>query len=75
MTREEAFAKLDEVFQDIFDDETIHVNDETTAADIKGWENLVVAVEQKFGIEINTEEVNSFKNVGEMMDTILKRVS
>ena len=80
MTREEAFAKLDEVFQDIFDDDTIHVKDETTAADIKGWDslehiNLVVAVEQKFGIEFNTEEVNSFKNVGEMMDTILKRVS
>ena len=29
MTREEAYKKLDEVFQDVFDDDTIHVNDDT----------------------------------------------
>ena len=34
MTREEVFKELDEVFQDVFDDESIHVTDETTAADI-----------------------------------------
>lgn len=79
MTREEAYTKLDEVFQDIFDDDSIHVNDETTAKDIKEWDslehiNLVVAVERKFGIEFNTGEVNGFKNVGAMMDAILGRI-
>ena len=79
MTREEAYVKLDEVFQDVFDDEDINVNDETTADDIEDWDslehiNLVVAVEKKFNIKFNMGEVNSFKNVGEMMDVILKRV-
>ena len=50
MTREEIFHKLDEVFQDVFDDDEISVNEETTANDIEDWDslehiNLVVAVE------------------------------
>ena len=31
MSREEVFEKLEQVFQDVFDDESLHVTDETTA--------------------------------------------
>lgn len=79
MTREAIYEKLNEVFQDIFDDETITVCDATTADDIEDWDslehiNLVVAVEKKFGIKFNMGEVNEFKNVGEMVDIIEKRI-
>ena len=40
MTREEVFATLNEVFQDVFDDESITVNEETTADDIEDWDSL-----------------------------------
>lgn len=78
MTREEVFAKVDEVFQDVFDDENIHVNDETTADDIEDWDslehiNLVVAVENAFGMKFTMGEVTGMKNVGEMVDIILER--
>ena len=79
MTREEIFKKLDEVFEEVFDDESIHVNDGTTADDIEDWDslehiNLVVAIENAFGIKFNMNEVTSFKNVGEMVDIILERI-
>ncbi|MBR1508695.1 MAG: acyl carrier protein [Eubacterium sp.] len=79
MTREEVYERLNEVFRDVFDDEDITVNDATTADDIEDWDslehiNLVVAVEKEFGIKFNMGEVNSFKNVGEMVDIILARV-
>ena len=56
MTREEVFATLNEVFQDVFDDESITVNEETTADDIEDWDslehiNLIAAVEQEFGMK------------------------
>lgn len=35
MTREEVFERLNEVFRDVFDDETIKVKDTTTADDIE----------------------------------------
>lgn len=79
MTKEEIYQKLDEVFQDVFDDEEIHVTAETTANDIEDWDslehiNLVVAVEAKFGVKFNMNEVVSFKNVGEMVDVLQQRV-
>lgn len=79
MTREKIYKQLDEVFQDVFDDESIQVNDSTTADDIEDWDslehiNLVVAIENKFGIKFNMNEVTSMKNVGEMVDIILERI-
>ena len=55
MTRDEVFVKLNEIFQDVFDDENINVTETTTAADVDGWDslehiNLLVAIERGFGI-------------------------
>ena len=36
MTREEAFERLNEVFQDVFDEEDLTVTDTTTAKDVEG---------------------------------------
>ncbi|AOZ95492.1 acyl carrier protein [Butyrivibrio hungatei] len=79
MSREEIFKALDEVFQEVFDDDEIHVTEETTANDIEDWDslehiNLVVAVEKKFKIKFNMGEVNNMKNVGEMVDIIISRL-
>lgn len=78
MTREEVYEKLNGVFQDVFDDEAITVNDATTADDIEDWDslehiNLVVAVEKCFGIKFTMGEVTGMKNVGEMVSLILER--
>ncbi len=78
MSREEVYERLNAVFQDVFDDETITVNDGTTANDIEEWDslehiNLIVAVEEEFGIKFGMGEVNGMKNVGEMVDIILKK--
>ena len=79
MTREEVFTKLNEVFRDVFDDETICVNENTTSADIEDWDslehiNLLAAVEQEFGMTLNMGLVVSMKNVGEMADIIMSQV-
>ena len=76
MTREEIYGKLNEVFQDVFDDEDITVNDSTVAADVDGWDslehiNLIVAVERCFGIKFTMGETTGLKNVGEMVDKII----
>ncbi len=80
MTREEIYGKLNEVFQDVFDDEDITVNDSTVASDIDGWDslehiNLIVAVERCFGIKFTMGETTGLKNVGEMVDKIIGHLS
>ncbi len=80
MSREEVFAKLNEVFRDVFDDNDITVTDITTADDIEDWDslehiNLIAAVEQEFGMKFNMGQVVSMKNVGEMADIIIADLS
>ena len=80
MNKEEVFSKLNEVFQDVFDDETITVNDNTTADDIEMWDsfehiNLVSAIERKFAIKFNMKEIVGLHNVGEMADLILSKLA
>ena len=40
MEKQKIYSMLDEVFQDVFDDESIHVTPETTADDIEDWDSL-----------------------------------
>lgn len=75
MNREEIFGKLNEIFRDVFDDETIEVKEETTSADIEGWDSLthislIAAVEEEFGFKFQMKDVISMKKVGDMVDII-----
>lgn len=79
MGREELFDRINAVFRDVFDDETLIVNDQTTADDIEDWDslehiNLVSAIEKEFGIKFSMAQVVTMKNVGEMADIILSAV-
>ncbi len=79
MTREEVYEKLNAVFQDVFDDEELTVNDETTAADVDGWDSLVHitlidAVEEEFDISFDMKTIVKLKNVGEMVDVICREL-
>ena len=73
------YERLNEVFRDVFDDETIVVNENTTADDIEDWDslehiNLVVAIENEFGIKFSMGETTSLKNVGEMVSLINQKL-
>ena len=72
MLRDDIVERLNEVFREVFDDETIQISDETVAADIEDWDslehiNLILAVEKCFGIKFNMGEAVSMKNVGEVL--------
>ena len=75
MSRDEIFTRLNEVFQDVFGDDDITVTDETTAADVEGWDSLrhitlLAAVEDEFDIDFSMGQTVKMKNVGEMVDYI-----
>ena len=77
MTREEVYERLNEVFREVFDDDTIVLHDDTVADDVEGGDsfehiNLVVAVEEEFSFKIPMGKVVTMKNVGEMVDIILE---
>ena len=80
MTREYVYEKMNEIFRNVFDDEDITLNDETNAEDIEDWDsleqiNLIVAIENEFGMMFDMVEVADLANVGEMVDLILSKDS
>lgn len=79
MKEEEIYKRLNAVFQDVFDDASIEVDDLTTADDIDDWDslehiNLIAAVEKEFGIKFKMGEVSTMKDVGEMVEIIISRM-
>lgn len=77
MTREEVYERINNVFREVFDDESIEVHDETVADDIDDWDsfehiNLIVSIEEEFHFKIPMGKVVTMKNVGEMVDIILE---
>ena len=76
MSREEIFEIVQDIFRDVFDDESIEVTETTNSEDIEDWDslehiNLVAAIEQEFDIKFTMAQLQGFKNVGEMVDIII----
>lgn len=67
--------ELQIIFQDVFDDDSLVVTNESNASTIEDWDSLaqirlVVAIEKKFNIKFRLEELQNIRNVGEMIDLI-----
>ena len=67
--------KLNGIFQTVFDNDEINIQPEMTANDVDGWDslshvNLILAVEQGFGIRFTQRELLTFKNVGDLLRSI-----
>lgn len=72
------YARLNKVFRDVFDDDSITVNPKTTANDIEDWDSLehitlISAVEKEFKMKFKMGEISSMKNVGEMASIVAAR--
>ena len=80
MNHEEILKQLNAIFIDVIDDEEIRLTDDSTANDVDGWDSLthiqlVVAVEKHFRIRFTSKEIQSWKNVGELMGNIDRKIT
>jgi acyl carrier protein len=72
--------QLQDLFRDVFDDDSIVVTDEMTGGDIDGWDslmhiNVIVAAEKVFGVDFSVEEITALKQQGQTVGTFLQLVS
>jgi acyl carrier protein len=77
--RAEIRDRLNRVFQEVFDDDTIEVFNEMTANDIEEWDSLmhislIVSAEEEFDVRLSSAEIGGLKDVGQMIDLIEKHV-
>jgi len=80
MDKNDVLLKVQEIFRDVLDNEDIILLEETAANDVEEWDSLthiqlIVAIEKKFKIKFTSKEILSWKNVGEMLDSICSKLN
>ena len=79
MTHSEIMEIVQRIFREVFDDDTLVIEDSTNSSDIEDWDSLehitlVVTMEKEFGLKFDLKEVNELANVGEMVDLIASKL-
>ena len=67
--------RVNQVFQQVFDDDELEVSRETSARDVEGWDSLMhvtllINVEKAFGMKFSSSEVAGLSKVGDLVDMI-----
>lgn len=78
MNKPEIYKSLNEIFRNVFMDDTIELKPETYSADIEDWDSLMqivllTEIEKKFNFKFDAKEASGMQNVGEMVEIILKK--
>ena len=68
------------IFRSVFNDETIILNNDTTANDVGSWDSLthmvmIAEVEEAFSIKLKLREINKLKDVGALVELINSKIS
>lgn len=76
---DDVLKKVNDIFIDVLENDDIQLNYETKSQDIEEWDSLnhislVVAIEKSFNIHFTAQEIQNFKNVGEMCNGILEKL-
>ena len=81
MQNSEIYAKVAEIFQgSAFDDPSISLSPETTAANVPGWDsfnhiNLIISIEAEIRIKFQPAELETMHNVGALIDRIQRKLA
>lgn len=75
MNTPEILSAINELCRDVFDNESVNINESTTALDVEEWDSLthiqlIVAIEKHFKIKFTSAEITGFKSVGEMCSCV-----
>ena len=80
MERNEIVEKLTAVFQEVFSDSSLVLNDEMTANDVEKWDSLthmlmISTVEERFGVKFKLKELNKLKKVGDIIAILSEKLA
>lgn len=75
MTNEEIRNNVIEILEDLLDDDSIEVNEDTSRENCEEWDSLLhmafmAAVADEFGISLSTDEIIAVKTVSDVIDLV-----
>ena len=74
------FLEVQEIFRAVLDQPDLVINRESNASTLEGWDSLahvdlITAVQSKFKIRFALNELDTLKNVGDLIDLTEKKLS
>lgn len=78
MDEPQIYARLNEIFQDVFDEDMVGLTPELSAKDVDGWDSLthirlILTIEKAFKIKFSTSEIGKLENVGDLVKLVKAR--
>ena len=75
MDEPQIYARLTDIFQDVFDEESIRLTPGLSAKDVEGWDSLthirlILTIEKAFKIKFSTSEIGKLEDVGDLVALI-----
>lgn len=72
------YAALTEIFNDVFMTDDMKLTPELSARDVAGWDSfkqieIMVSIEERFKIKLNTREIDGLKNVGDLASIVAQK--
>ncbi len=76
---EDIHERLEQLFKEVFNDDSLVLSDEMTSRDVAGWDsvahmNLMFTIESRFGIQFVGNELADFKDIGELKRYLARTV-
>lgn len=80
MEIEKIITEINNIFRDVLENESLVINAETNAKNVEEWDSLnhiqlVVAIEKHFKFRFTSSEIQGWKNVGEMCESISNKLA
>ena len=75
MDEAQIYSRLAEIFEDVFDEDTIEITPELSAKDVDGWDSLthirlILTIEKAFKTKFSTSEIGRLENVSDLVRLI-----
>jgi len=75
METAQIYARLTQVFHDVFQDDSLVLAPDVTADDVEDWDSmshirLVISVERAFAVKFSAADIGMLRNVGDLVDLI-----
>ena len=72
--------KIIGIFREILNDPTLDIDENTTAADVNGWDsfnhiNLIMYIEDEYSISFTTAEIGQMGRVADLLQMIKSKTS
>ncbi len=72
--------KLSDIFRVLFNRPDLELDDNLTAKDVPGWDsfnhvNLIINIEEEFGVQFTNDEVGGMQNVGSLKTLLASKIT